>query len=152
MVQYIFGQCCQCLTRHSMGHQLAASIIYNLQDCSVSSLSAFHCQYGSLPSLLAYLWTHHPSAWHFVVVSAAFTFFHSCIGFGVTCVSHGFQARLNETHFWLLQAVAAPYFLVAWASKMDLHSIVHYVPGIYWPVMACFLVNMLQSRDGYCSQ
>jgi len=35
----LFGQCCQCLTRHSMGYQLAASIIYNLPNRSVSSLS-----------------------------------------------------------------------------------------------------------------
>jgi hypothetical protein len=113
---------------------------------------AFRCQFGSLPSLLAGLWTHHPSAWHFVVPSAAFTVFQSCIGLGVPWVSHGFQARLNETHFWLLQAVAAPYFLVARATKIDLCSEVHFVSGIYWPVIACFLANMLQSKDGYWSQ
>lgn len=95
----LFGQCCQCLTRHSMGHYLAASIIHNLPDCSVSSLSAFQCHYCSLPSLLADLWTHSPSEWHFVVPSSAFTVIHSCIGLGVPWVSHGFQARLNETHF-----------------------------------------------------
>jgi hypothetical protein len=60
-----------------MSHQTfngpPACSIYNLPDCSVSFLSAFQCPYGSLPSLLADLWTHHPRAWHFVVPSAAFT-------------------------------------------------------------------------------
>lgn len=67
----LFGQCCHCLTRHPMWHQLAASILNNLPDCSVSSLSAFQRHYGSLPPLLGDLWTHHPSAWRFVFPSAA---------------------------------------------------------------------------------
>jgi hypothetical protein len=45
----LFGQCCQCVTRHSMGHQLAAYIIFQTTVCllsqhfNVSMVACLHC-------------------------------------------------------------------------------------------------------------
>lgn len=56
----LFGQCCQCLTRHSMGHQLAASIIFQTVVClfsqhfNVSMVACLHCWWIFGPTILVH--------------------------------------------------------------------------------------------------